>query len=88
MAILASGAFLLVSGLCLMASTENADDLFSTGILMTVLSPYPITAGRIPFARSSSLVQFLKLSRTTRSYVSRITAVERTPSIFPAEFLT
>ena len=32
--------------------------------------------------------QFLKLSRTTRSYVSRITAVERTPSIFPVEFLT
>lgn len=40
-----SGGLLLGSGLCIMASREEADDLFLTGFYMALFSSYPITAG-------------------------------------------
>lgn len=44
---LISGGLLLGSSLCIMASADDADDVFMAGLYMALLSPYPITAGII-----------------------------------------
>ncbi len=44
---LVSGSVLLGGGLCIMMSSQDADELFLTGVYMALMSPYPITAGII-----------------------------------------